>query len=277
MRCKRLSLIFACTLFTTPLSITPLSANNYYEHFSSLPKEDKVMWSNVAGVALISTWGITTWDYGSQSPHMEGDAWFGKNDKHGGMDKLGHFYTNFTLSHGLSYLYQSWGYETQRATLLGSLSAFGLMGFMEFGDSFGGHGFSRQDFIMNTLGAITGYIFLTRPELTKRIDIRVEYIPGGQRDIFTDYENMKFIVALKLDGIQSVRNRYLKYLDLQLGYYTRHYSAESQENKERNIYIAVGINLSHVLHNMSHKKTATFFNYYQMPYTYIDRSKNLNE
>ncbi|MCF6363263.1 MAG: YfiM family protein [Gammaproteobacteria bacterium] len=139
---------------------------------------------------------------------------------------------------------------------------------MEFGDSFGGHGFSRQDFIMNTLGAITGYIFLTRPELAKRIDIRVEYIPGGQRDIFTDYKNMKFTVALKLDDVQSVRNRYLKYLDLQLGYYTRHYSAGSQENKERNIYIAVGINLSHILHNMSHKKTAKFFNYYQMPYTY---------
>jgi len=272
MRYEKLSLIFVCALFTAPLT-----ASNHYERFSDLPKEDKVLWSNMAGMALISGWGIATWDYGSRSPHMEADGWFGKDDKHGGMDKLGHFYTNYTLSRGLSYLYQSWGYTTQRATLLGSLSAFGLMGFMEFGDSFGGYGFSRQDFIMNTLGSLTGYVFQTQPELAKKIDIRVEYIPGGQRDIFTDYENMKFLVALKLDGIQSVRNKYLKYLDLQLGYYTRHYSPESRDNKERNIYIAVGINLSHVFNKMSHKKTAKFFNYYQIPYTYIDRSNNLNE
>lgn len=272
MRYEKLSLLFACALFTAPLSA---SADD--ERFSGLPKEDKVMWSNVAGVALISAWGITTWDYGSQNPHMEDDGWFGKDDKNGGMDKLGHFYTNYALSHGLSYLYQSWGYKTQHATLLGSLSAFGLMGFMEFGDSFGGHGFSREDFIMNTLGALTGYAFLTQPELAKRIDIRVEYIPGRQRDIFTDYDNMKFIVALKLDGIQSVHNKYLKYLDLQLGYYARHYSSGPQESKERNIYIAVGINLSHVFNKISHKKTAKFFNYYQVPYTYIGRRNNLNE
>ena len=272
MRYGRSSLLFACALFTAPLA-----ANEYYARFSALPKEDKVFWSNMAGVSLISLWGIATWDYGSQRPHMEADGWFGKNDKHGGMDKLGHFYTNHTLSHGLSYLYQSWGYEKQRAALLGSLSAFGLMGFMEFGDSFGGYGFSRQDFIMNTLGAISGYVFYTRPELARRIDIRVEYIPGGQRDIFTDYDNMKFIAALKLDGIPSVRNKYLRYLDLQLGYYTRNYSPGRQGNRERNLYIAVGINLSHVFNNLSYRKTAKFFNYYQMPYTYLERGKNLNE
>ena len=101
MRYEKLSLLFACALFTAPLS-----ASDYYERFSNLPKEDKVMWSNMAGMALISTWGIATWDYGSQSPHMEDDGWFGKDDKYGGMDKLGHFYTNHALSHGLSYLYQ---------------------------------------------------------------------------------------------------------------------------------------------------------------------------
>ncbi len=271
MKYGRHSLLLAGALFTAPLS-----ASDDQPRPTTLTKEDKVVWSNVAGMALISAWGITTWDYGSQRPHMESDGWFGKDDKHAGMDKLGHFYANYTLAHGLSSLYQSWGYERRHAARLGALSAFGLMGFMEFGDSFGGHGFSRQDFIMNTLGAITGYVFRTQPALARRIDFRVEYIPGGQRDIFTDYENMRFLAALKLDGIRAVRNKYLRYLDLQLGYYTHNYSPWAQENRERNIYVAVGINLSHVFNKLSHRKTARFFNYYQMPYTYIDRSKNLN-
>lgn len=276
MRYKKPGLIFiaciACACF-----VAPLSASEYYQRFSSLSKEDKVMWSNTAGVALISVWGLATWDYGSRNPHMEDDGWFRQNDKNGGMDKLGHLYTNYALAHGLSYLYQSWGYKAQRAALLGSLSSFGLMGFMEFGDAFGGYGFSREDFIMNALGAITGYVFYTRPELARRIDIRVEYIPSGQRDIFTDYEHMKFTLALKLDGIRSVRNKYLKYLDIQLGYYTRHYSPEPESNSERNLYLAIGINLSHVFNRLAQPKTARLFNYYQVPYTYIERSENLND
>ncbi|HHH48465.1 MAG TPA: DUF2279 domain-containing protein [Gammaproteobacteria bacterium] len=272
MRYGRLGLLLACALFNAPLS-----ASDDDRRLAGLSKKDKVIWSNVAGAALISAWGFATWDYGTQRPHMEDDGWFGENDGSGGMDKLGHFYANYALSHGLSSLYRSWGYGAQDAALLGSLSAFGLMGYMEFGDSFGGHGFSRKDFIMNALGAITGYFFYSRPALARKIDFRVEYIPGEQGDIFTDYDNMKLLVALKLDGFSSVRQKYLKYLDLQLGYYTRHYSSGSQQDRERNVYVAVGINLSHVFKKTSYAKTAKFFNYYQMPYTYVAYGRDLNE
>lgn len=273
MRCPRLGILLACALFHAPLA-----ASDDGRRLADLPKRDKVVWSNVAGMAMIATWGITTWDYGTQRPHMEDDGWFGAGENSGGMDKLGHLYTNHVLSHGLAFLYQSWGYDAKRAAWLGSLSSFGLMGFMEFGDSFGGHGFSRKDFIMNALGAASGYLFYTRPELARKIDLRVEYIPGGQRDVFTDYENMKFLVALKLDGIPSIRNKYLRYLDLQLGYYARHYSSgPPPADRERNLYFAVGINLSHVFEKSSYKKTAKFFNYYQMPYTYIEHAKDLNQ
>jgi hypothetical protein len=142
---------------------------------------------------------------------------------------------------------------------------------MEVGDSFSEqYGFSYEDFIMNGLGSYLGYVLETNPGLDRKIDIRIEYKPSDDNgiDIFTDYENSKYLVALKLDGFSSVRNKYLKYLELHLGYYTRGFD-DINKKKERNIYFGLGINLSKIFHERAWKKTATFLEYYQIPYTDI--------
>ena len=85
---------------------------------------------------------------------------------------------------------------------------------------------------------------------------------------------MKFLMAVKLGGFESLKNTYAEYIEFHLGYYTRGYSDDI--NKERNIYIGIGINLSKIFTNFSMTKTAKVFNYYQLPYTYISIDKNLN-
>ncbi|MCP4719881.1 MAG: DUF2279 domain-containing protein, partial [Desulfobacteraceae bacterium] len=114
------------------------------------------------------------------------------------------------------------------------------------------------------------------PNLSKKIDFRVEYTPKfDQADFFSDYDNMKFLMAVKLDGFELSRSTYAEYLELHLGYYARGYPDEI--NKERNIYIGIGISLSKIFNNFSMKKTARVFNYYQLPYTYISMDKDLNK
>ena len=146
---------------------------------------------------------------------------------------------------------------------------------MEFGDSFSPLGFSRQDLLMNTLGAASGYALYTHPELARKLDIRLEYLPATQVDVFTDYERMKFLLALKLEGFQAVRNPYLKYLELQLGYFTRNYDGATA-TPQRTLYAALGINLSRLFRARGHRRTATFFNYYQLPYTYAAYDHHLD-
>lgn len=245
--------------------------------FRELTPGEKMVAVNAGAILAIAGWGVAFWDYGESSPSLKDEGWFGEHTDKGGADKLGHFYTNYLVGRSLSSLYESWGYEHERAALYGALSSFGVMGFMEIGDSISDYGFSHSDLIMNLLGSCAGYLLDTHPELARKIDFRVEYIPDFQEaDIVTDYERMRFLVAVKLDGFDAITNEYLKYLELHLGYYVDGYR-EAGDDRSRNIYAGVGINLSRIFRELSCPRTAKVFNYYQVPYTYIKLNKDLDE
>ncbi|MCP4723239.1 MAG: DUF2279 domain-containing protein [Desulfobacteraceae bacterium] len=238
-------------------------------------KQQKVLMTNLGGIAAISAWGIANWDYFENDPEKGSEGWFSKDSKEGGADKCAHFYFSYTLSHILSNTFDYWNYSSKKAALLGSLSSFAMMSYMEFGDSFSNYGFSHEDFLMNLFGCAAGYLLYRNPNLSKKIDFRVEYIPKfDQADFFSDYDNMKFLMAVKLDGFE-LSSTYAEYLELHLGYYARGYPDDI--NKERNIYIGIGISFSKLFNNFSMEKTARLFNYYQLPYTYISMDKDLNK
>ena len=238
-----------------------------------------ILYTNLTGAAIITAWGIANWDYGARSPHADEEEWFGRRTKSGGSDKLGHLYASYAVGSGLSMLYESWGYRQKEAGYYGALSSFFLMNYMEVGDAFSStYGFSYEDFIMNTAGVLSSYLLYTNPELSKRIDLRVEYIPSFKTaDVITEYEKMKYLIAFKAEGFDFVTNPYLKYGELHLGYYTRNYTGGYCEQSERIIYLGVGINLSRLTREYGYTKTSRFLNYYQMPYTYLPFEKDLNQ
>jgi uncharacterized protein YfiM (DUF2279 family) len=252
------------------------SSFNFLEAEEGWPKEKKVLMSNLGGIAAITAWGIANWDYFDNSPKKGSEGWFSKDTYEGGADKCAHFYLSYTLSHILSDTFEHWSYSSDKAALLGAFSSFAMMSYMEIGDSFSNYGFSHEDFFMNLFGCAAGYLLYTNPSLSKKIDFRVEYIPTfTQTDFFSDYDNMKFLMVVKLDGFESVKNTFAEYLELHLGYYARGYSGDI--NKERALYIGIGINFSKIFTNFSMKKTARVLHYYQLPYTYISLDKNFND
>ena len=95
----------------------------------------------------------------------------------------------------------------------------------------------------------------------------------NDRDFTTDYENSKFLLALKLNGFDSMRQSFLKYLELHIGYYTRGFD-DPTDDKQRNIYWGVGINLTDLFRRNGHRKTAAFLNYFQLPGTYVEFKKD---
>jgi len=237
------------------------------QKWTGLSKEQKLKYTNIGATLAITTWGITNWDYGKQSPQATSEGWFGDDTKSGGADKLGHLYSSYVTDRALTSLYESWGYPHDQAAIYGAWSTFGLMSMMELGDSFSPeNGFSYEDFIMNGVGTYLGYVLETNPDLARKLDLRIEYLPGKKTDIFTDYENSKYLVALKFDGFDSIQSKVLKQLELHLGYYTRGYD-DINADKERNLYIGIGLNLSKLFRDRSYNKTATFLNYYQVPNT----------
>ena len=234
-----------------------------------LSKEQKLSITNVGGVAVLAAWGFISWDYGERGAHTRSEGWFEQETPEGGADKLAHFYASYLASHGISALCESWGYSVQKSSLYGALSSFGLMTFIEIGDSFSHYGLSFEDFCMNTIGCYSGYLLYRYPEYGRKIDFRVEYIPDfAAKDMSTDYNNMKFLMAIKMNGFDYVENPYLRFLECHFGYYARGYSDEQKSNK-RNLYAGIGINLSKVFSDLSFPKTAKVFNYYQVPFTYV--------
>jgi hypothetical protein len=237
-----------------------------------------VIYANLTGAAVITAWGIANWDYGKNKPHAGKEGWFSHDTKSGGADKLGHFYGAYLIGSSLSGLYAYWGYEKKEAALYGSLSSFLVMNYMEFGDAFSSYGFSYEDFVMNTLGAASAYLLSAHPKLSRKVDFRIEYVPSFQTaDVVTEYEKMKYLIALKAEGFESITHPYLRYGELHLGYYTRNYKGGFSSQSERIIYLGVGINLSRLFRQNGYEKTARFFNYYQLPYTYLPLEKELND
>jgi len=258
-------------LIIIALLIPPLFA----QHDES---KNDILYTNLIGAAVVAAWGTAFWDYGKTAPHMKKEEWFGRNTKYGGADKLGHLYASHLIGTGLSRLYESWGYTEHDAALYGSLSSFFLMNTMEIGDAFSGEqGFSYEDFILNTVGSITSYLFYTYPELSKRIDLRIEYLPSfSTADVLTEYEKMKYLIVLKGEGFGFITNPYLQYGELHVGYYTRNYNGENSADKERILYMGIGFNFSRLARHNGLEKSARFLNYYQLPYTYIPFENNLN-
>ena len=235
--------------------------------------------TNVALTSSVLIWGYTQWGYGDEDFHTDKEGWFSKETSNGGSDKLGHIYTNYLATRLLTPLYEGWGYTNKEAALYASFTSILASGILiEVGDGFSEHGFSKEDFIADLLGVGIGYLLATQPSFANKIDLRVEYNPflttDNVTDFTTDYERMKYLVAIKAEGFELFEDSYMKYLELHVGYYTRNFNHDTMpiEDRERHIYVGLGINLSKLLrpHIGGYSK---IFNYYQVPYTYIETDK----
>jgi hypothetical protein len=237
--------------------------------FPELSKEQKVIAVNAGFMGFITAWGVTKWDYFTRSPSMQSEGWFDKDTADGGADKIGHLWSTYAFADGLAHLYEGWGYEPDKAALNGALSSFAIMGFMELGDSFSRYGFSYEDMIMNTVGAASSYLLYKYPGLDRKIDLRWEYAPKFDTgDIFTDYENTKYLIAVQLDGFRQMENTPLSWLELHLGYYARGYDPR-REDRNRHVYAGVGLNVGKLFSKMGCGSFCNMFHYYQPPYTYL--------
>ncbi|MBV1905413.1 MAG: YfiM family protein, partial [Pseudomonadales bacterium] len=243
-------------------------ASEHEEHAASI-RRGKAWRTNLYALGGITAYGFAKWEYGQRKFHFKSEGYFEKDSSEGGTDKLGHFYTTYGLSHAFAWGYRSWGYSDSEANLYGTLSSLGFQTFMEFGDGFSSFGASPQDMVANFLGAGLGYTLNRYPSIASKIDFRMEYLPDFSEsfDVLTDYQNQKYLLAVKADGFNFITNPLLKYLELQVGYYARgyeEYDARLPDTRRRYIFYGIGINVSKVLQR---KYKTRVLDYIQLPYT----------
>jgi len=230
---------------------------------------EKIQNGRLLGVGVVLAYGVAKWDYFSRSPHTADEGWFQADTEAGGADKLGHFYASHLLTDLFSTQYQQWGYDQRKAGRSGAMSSFLLMGMMEAGDSFSDYGYSSEDMLMNLLGSFIGYQRFVSDDWHRRVDFRVEHnLDGGNNDPFTDYQRIKFLMAIKLDGFDSLRGTGLEWLELNLGYFSRGYGNDEVIDT-RTIYLGVGFNLARLFERSGWHRTAAALHYVQVPKTSI--------
>jgi uncharacterized protein YfiM (DUF2279 family) len=232
-----------------------------------LTAKEKVALTRWVGVGAIFGWGLLQWDYGQQSPHLAHEGWFQHDTPEGGADKLGHLYTGYVLARMLGSVYRDWGIDRDRAAAEAALTSWLVTTTMELGDSFSPYGFSWEDMVMNAAGAGAGYALMRSETWRERLDIRTEYeFNTSTDDPSTDYENARYLLALKLGGFESLRDTPLKWLELHAGYYVRGYDNAFAPD-ERTLYAGLGLNLSALLRAGGMRRSANFLQFYQPPGT----------
>ncbi len=235
-------------------------------------RRQKTVMLNLGFMGGILLHGLINWDYGDESWHLENEGWFGRTTKYGGMDKLGHFWSSYTGSHLLAYIYRDWGYPDADANLYGALSTFGIQSFMEIADGFSGHGFSYEDWVANIVGVGAGYVWGKYPRLAEKIDFRMEYRPdfdSSDFDPFTNYENQRYLIAIKAAGFEAVTNPILKYGEFHVGYYAHGYEdyqpwKPEDDDRTRTLFVGIGFNVTRFVQKWV---DVSVFDYIQIPYT----------
>ena len=177
--------------------------------------------------------GFSQWNWGDPKFRKGNEKFFQETSRYGGVDKIGHFYSSYLISDLLSKKFVADGIEMERASLYGAGSSFALATLIEIGDATSKkYGFSYEDQVMNTLGALASYVLLNSPSLNKKIDFKIDYIPTSNPLGMDDYEGMRFLASLKLSGFDFARNNFWRFIEIQTNYSAPGY-ADRKINKSR--------------------------------------------
>lgn len=224
------------------------SAKTFWEDTRAVKWETGLLFGAAIG------FGSKNWNWGSShSFRTTSEGWFGLETGSGGADKLGHAYSAYLITNGLTEQLLRQGRSPQQGALTSVLITQALLTGIEILDGYSvDHGWSTEDVVMNLLGSGAAYWRQVTPGMRDRLDLRLEYTPSPYKggNPISDYAGQKYVLALKLSGFSATRDTSLRYLELQTGYYTRGFSREEQLDglaRSRHGFIGIGLNLSELL------------------------------
>lgn len=275
------SLFAICFLQTSALAQTRYGLTSWGEDVKA------TRWESGAAFAGVTALGLASWDWGSSKKFRTNpEGWFGADTGSGGSDKLGHAFTSYALTNVLADRLVRQGRSPERAALSAALTTQAIMLYVEVFDGLSNdHGFAREDVVMNLLGTGMAYVRTVNPKLRDTLDFRMEYERSGYKGFrpFSDYSGQKYLVALKLSGVDAFRNTPFRFLELQTGYYTRGFSKAERDDgigRSRHGFVGVAVNLNEVFFGRRANQEPElknagrlFFEHIQIPYTAARSSK----
>lgn len=241
-------------------------------------------WESGALLLGVTGLGFSSWEWGSSKTfRWKPEGWFAADTYLGGSDKLGHAYTSYAVTNVLYDHLVMQGRPPERAMLSAALTTQAIMTYMEVLDGYSAkYGFSPEDLLSNLLGSGFAYVRATRPGMRELVDFRLEYELPGYRGL---QFRSNYLLALKLGGVEALRETPLRYVELQAGYNTRGYIRAEQDDgyaRSRHVFIGVGLNLTELLlgrrvssEAASRNNGRLFLEHIQVPYTATRSAREL--
>ena len=220
-------------------------------------------------------------------PHGQVEGWFGRDTNNMGVDKLTHAYSAYVISELLHHRLRRKTGEAPGIQYTAAGLAFGAMLYTEFWDSIEPTGgWSWEDVTFNGLGAGFSALRNSVPGMDKLIDYRLMVQPQEGRYRLSGKEHFEaqwHFFALKLAGIEGLRDTPLRYVELDLGYRAEDFTNPDREagiRPKRHIFFGVSLNFSEIVRrvaggNRYARAAASVLEYIQPPYTML--STNVTE
>ena len=271
-----LAIVFATSLYADGFVETINTGSSKASKFTTI--SDSPLLGGMVDTTLVTTgvalWGFTQWNWGTEKFHFHSEGWFEQESKTGGSDKTGHFYMTYMLSRIVASRMQDRGLSLEWASFWGSVSGLTSMTLLEIGDGTGPYGFSKEDFIADSIGAAMAFIVRAYPKVDEFIDVRFEYWPSGnskgRTDFTTDYSSMRHLIALKLLGFDALKHTPLSLVEFQVGYYSRGFRSYDTVQESQHLYVGIGISLADLARRSEINILKNTFEFYQPGHTYIE-------
>ncbi|WP_242129911.1 DUF2279 domain-containing protein [Sphingobium sp. Sx8-8] len=212
--------------------------------------------------------------------HFKDEGWFGKNTHNLGIDKLTHAFNTYLLTEFLGARIARKSGDRARAAAPAALLSTGLMLYGEIWDAHKeDSGFSVQDVIFNSSGALFSVLRHTVPGLEEKLDFRLLMMPNS--DVYTfkgkrHYEQQRFLLSLELAGFRQLRASPLRFVELQTGYRGKDFTNADRAAgiiPRRDIFFGVGLNIKELFFRNSRSRLGraigSGLNYFQLPYTAV--------
>ncbi len=256
---------------------TPAATQSGKSYASLGSRIGAAKWETIALFAYITA-TQAYWTDETTHFHFKDEGWFGKNTNNLGIDKLTHAFNAYLFAEFLGARIARKSGDRAAAAPPAALLSMGLMLYGEFWDAHKeDSGFSVQDVIFNTGGALFSVLRHTVPGLEEKLDFRLLMMPNSEVYTFKGkrhYEQQRFLLSLELAGFDSFRNGPLRFVELQMGYRGKDFTIQDRNagiTPKRDIFFGVGLNIKELFFKNSHSRVgravASGLNYFQIPYT----------
>jgi uncharacterized protein YfiM (DUF2279 family) len=220
----------------------------------------------------ITTWAYFAW-YHNQTMNRRmvvnrsAEEGFGGNTYAGGADKAGHFYANYLFARVGAQSLIDRGWSPLWAVLVNVTFTLTLYTLVEIKDGFHpGYGFSVEDQVANVLGNVVAALLLLVPSLDELFGVRMYYKPSKlfldglvrnkDIDVSEDYTGETVMLVFHLGGLSAVKNsphfRFLRYVDLLIGYNARGFLPRPDPSvlREQELFVGFSLNLGEILRDL---------------------------